>query len=229
MPIQCITFDLDDTLWECDSVIARAELALYEWLQVQTPKITKRHDQSSLVRHRTEFAKNNPDLGFDITALRKRWLGRIAVEFGYSEAVADDGFQLFWEKRNAVTLFDGVGNLLERLGARYTLGTITNGNADVHYIGIGHLFDFVLSAADAQAAKPDRKIFEDALRLSGHRAADVLHVGDDPVRDVNGARALGMRTAWINPDLSPWPGGQTPDLVLRSVTDLESGLAQFET
>ena len=41
MTIDCITFDLDDTLWECDSVIARAEEALFEWLRQNMPRVTE--------------------------------------------------------------------------------------------------------------------------------------------------------------------------------------------
>ena len=224
MTISCITFDLDDTLWECDSVIARAEEALYDWLQSQMPAVTDEHDAASLVEHRMRFARANPEIGFDITELRKRWLALLAADYGYSERTAADAFTLFWERRNAVELYEGVVELLEVLGQRYTLGAITNGNADVHYIGIGHLFDFALSAADAGAAKPDPRIFEAAAQLSGHPLDRTLHVGDDPVRDVNGASAMGMRTVWINPRMQPWPGGQTPDFVVRHVAQLADEL-----
>ncbi|MGC1952714.1 MAG: hypothetical protein WA970_09110, partial [Gammaproteobacteria bacterium] len=32
MTVKCITFDLDDTLWDCESVLMRAETVLYQWL-----------------------------------------------------------------------------------------------------------------------------------------------------------------------------------------------------
>jgi putative hydrolase of the HAD superfamily len=191
------------------------------------PLIMATHDEDSLVESRKAFGRQNPTLTFDITLLRKRWLASLAVEFGYSAASADEGFQVFWEARNAVVLYDGVTELLQRLGSRFHIGAITNGNADVHFIGIGHLFDYVVTAADAKAAKPAPAIFHLAESLAGRPLNNTLHVGDDPVRDVLGASALGMKTAWINPQTQPWPGGQVPDLVLRSVTDLESALARL--
>ena len=224
MPVQCISFDLDDTLWDCDSVIAKAESALVEWLRASMPAIFERHTPQSLVDHRRTFAATQLDITFDITEMRKRWLRSIAAEFGYRDTDTEHGFRVFWETRNEVELFAGVTEMLERLGQTYRIGAITNGNADVHHIGIGHLFDYAISAADAKAAKPDPAIFELAQAASECRWEETLHVGDDPVRDVQAAERLGMKTAWINPTLKPWPGGATPDLVLRSVTDLEAAL-----
>lgn len=224
MPVQCISFDLDDTLWECDSVIARAEHALVEWLNAHMPAIFDDHSADTLVGHRRSFAQTQPDISFDITEMRKRWLRSIAAEYGYDDIDTEVGFRIFWEKRNEVALFDGVTPMLERLSRTHTVGAITNGNADVHFIGIGHLFDYAISAADAKAAKPDPAIFQLARSRSECAFEQTLHVGDDPVRDIQAAQRLGMKTAWINPDLAPWPGGATPDLVLRKVTDLEAAL-----
>ena len=90
-----------------------------------------------------------------------------------------------------VTLFDGATRVLGELGKRHAIGAITNGNADVHRIGIGHLFDFVVTPAEAGAAKPASAIFELALRQAGAPAQSVVHVGDDPLRDVRGRRGGG--------------------------------------
>jgi putative hydrolase of the HAD superfamily len=44
--------------------------------------------------------------------------------------------------------------------------------------GIGHLFDLVLTSAEAGAPKPDPALFEEALRRLGVPATRALHVGD---------------------------------------------------
>jgi hypothetical protein len=36
-----------------------------------------------------------------------------------------------------------------------------------------------------------------------------------------------MRTVWYNPALRPWPGGQTPDAVIRTIAELPSALADL--
>ena len=111
-------------------------------------------------------------------------------------------------------------HVLGKLGERYAIGAITNGNADVHRIGIGHHFDFVVTPAEAGAAKPDSTIFEFALNAAGASPASVVHVGDDPIRDVAGAAAIGLRTVWMNPDGSPWPGEGRPDAEIRRLDSL---------
>ena len=138
-------------------------------------------------------------------------------EWGYEPELADTGFQVFLEHRNAVTLFDGAAEALGRLGERFTVGAITNGNADVHRIGIGRHFDFVVTPAEAGAAKPDRAIFECALDAAGAPPETVVHVGDDPARDVAGAAAMGIRTVWMNPEGRSWPEGTPPDAEIRSL------------
>lgn len=62
----------------------------------------------------------------------------------------------------------------------------------------GLRFDFIVSSESAKSYKPDRGIFEAALRMSGWTADRVLHVGDSLHSDVGGARRLGLKTAWIN-------------------------------
>ena len=220
MPIRCITFDLDDTLWDCMPVITRAERVFHDWLVQNYPRIAERYDHDSMVAHRKEWFAQFPELHHDLTTLRKRWLSVLAREAGYDEGLVEPGFRVFWEARNQVQLYDDVLGTLERLKGRYVLGAITNGNADVHHIGIGGYFDFFVTAARAGAAKPHPDIFTAALDEAGTAARETVHVGDDPVRDVIGAARVGMRTLWVNPHGSPAPEGCTPDGTVRSVGEV---------
>jgi len=56
----------------------------------------------------------------------------------------------------------------------------------------------LLTSEDARSYKPDRGIFEAALRQTGWRRGAVLHVGDSLHSDVGGALAAGIRSVWIN-------------------------------
>ena len=51
----------------------------------------------------------------------------VTFEADYIEA----GFQVFWHQRNNVIFYDGVLDMLANLSKKYSLGVITNGNADV--------------------------------------------------------------------------------------------------
>ena len=222
MTISCITFDLDDTLWESGPVLANAEAKFYEWIVRTCPEIAHNHSYDALVAHRRTHYDSIPESRHDLTRARLLWLESLLREWGYGAELAEVGFRVFWKHRNAVTLFDDVPRVLDKLGERYAIGAITNGNADVHRIGIGHHFDFVVTPAEAGAAKPDSAIFELALHAAGASPGSVVHVGDDPVRDVSGAAAIGLRTVWMNPEGRTWPGEKRPDAEIRSLEALLS-------
>lgn len=223
--IRCITFDLDDTLWECKPVIARAERRLHQWLDRHYPRITRRRGLEAMIDHRTAYMRRHPELHHDLTRLRKQWLGELASEAGYDHSLVEPGFRVFWEARNEVQPFQEALEALESLGGLYVIGAITNGNADVHHIGIGHHFDFVVRAEEAGAAKPHPQIFRKALEQAGCEAGQAVHVGDDPERDVLGAQAVGMRTVWVNPRGVAWTGEGGPDATVRGLEELEGVIA----
>ena len=221
MPLRCVTFDLDDTLWECAPLLIAAEEAFYDWIKCHYPLISERYDLAELVAHRRGYFQRHPEMEHDFTCLRRNWLRNLAKSFGYGTQLVEHGFRVFWEHRNAVTLFEEAHAVLDGMRERYAVGAITNGNADVHHIGIGHYFDFVITAAAAGAAKPKAEIFHAALTAAGVEAAHAVHVGDDPKRDVHGANAVGMRTVWVNVNALPWPGGPPPDAEIRTLAELE--------
>jgi putative hydrolase of the HAD superfamily len=49
----------------------------------------------------------------------------------------------------------------------YTLGVVTNGNADVRRLGLADYFKFALCAEDIGIAKPDARLFHEALQRGG--------------------------------------------------------------
>lgn len=223
MTIRCIAFDLDDTLWACRPVIERAEQRFYDWLAVHYPRITAEHTPEALVARRVAFMRQYPALHYDLTRLRKNWMESLALAYDYpAEALVKTGFEVFWLARNEVAFFEGTLEVLESLAQRFVLGVVSNGNANVHHIGVGHLFQFAHSAAAAGVAKPDPAIFQQALALVGVEPQHAVYVGDDPVRDIHGAASAGLRTVWFNPDRKGWPGGNGPDAVIENIAELET-------
>nr|WP_255427665.1 HAD hydrolase-like protein [Yimella sp. cx-51] len=59
---------------------------------------------------------------------------------------------------------------------------------------------------EVEWAKPDRRIFEISLTFVQGTAAEpfasscVVHIGDNPVADVEGARAAGLSAVLVEPD-----------------------------
>ena len=70
------------------------------------------------------------------------------------------------------------------------------------------------------AAKPDRHLFELAMREIRCEPAELVHVGDSLPNDVAGARALGIRAVWLNRDRLPNTTGIVPDAEIATLAEL---------
>ena len=61
--------------------------------------------------------------------------------------------------------------------------------------GLDDLFDIVITYDDTKKHKPDPAPFKLFLKKARVKANETLFVGDNPEKDVKGAKAVGMRTA----------------------------------
>ena len=225
MTIELITFDLDDTLWDTAPVIVSAEAVLRQWLGNNAPKlgvVEVGHFQA--IRERV--LSEEPQLKHRISALRRRILFHALHGAGYENAaaLADDAFEVFIEARHALHLFPQAEPTLIALARDYTLGVVTNGNADVRRIGLGHHFKFVLCAEDIGIAKPDARLFHEALLRGGVAAGAAVHVGDHPGDDIAGAQLAGLRAVWFNPGGKHWDGDRAPDAEIGCLSELPAVL-----
>lgn len=197
-----VTFDLDDTLWEMAPVLRRAARMQQLWLTEHCPPVAERFRIEDWQSLRNELVEAHPTLGIHLSELRQRMILEALKRCGYGDRqarrLAADAFAVFLEARCEVDLFDGVRDTLEALAVDYRLGAITNGNADLARVGLADVFDFSLSAETVGVAKPDARIFREALARAGLPAYRAVHVGDDPEKDVAAALRVGMRALWAN-------------------------------
>jgi 2-haloacid dehalogenase/putative hydrolase of the HAD superfamily len=56
----------------------------------------------------------------------------------------------------------------------------------------------VYTSEDARSYKPRKELFELALKETGLRTDEVIHIGDSISSDVKGAGVLGIKTLWLN-------------------------------
>lgn len=204
--IKAITLDLDDTLWAVDPVIERAERRLHEWCEMRAPRFARALPPAQFLVYRRALAQQLPDLAHDFTALRLEALRRALAEHGEDHTLAEAALAIFLEARNQIEFYPDAEDALRRLSGRYKIAVVSNGNADVHRIGIGGHFAAVVNARSAGCPKPDARIFHAACDALGCKPHEVLHVGDDPELDVRGAAGAGARAAWINRHGRAWAG-----------------------
>ena len=208
--LRAVAFDLDNTLWDVGPVIVRAEQRLHEWLREQCPRITERVSIEEMRAARERLARSEPHNAHDFTYLRLTALAAHARECGYGEEIGRRAFEVFFAARNELQPYADVQPALERLRGRYTLASLSNGNADLQLIGLAPLFSVSLNARQIGAAKPHPRCFQQLAGDLRLEPRNVLYVGDDPYLDVEAARAAGLRTAWMNRGRMPWPSQLEP-------------------
>lgn len=103
-----------------------------------------------------------------------------------------------------IVMLPGAIDVLKEIKKRgYILGAITNGVSSLQNIkldtaGIRDLFDVIVVSGDIGIYKPDRRIFDEAIRRAGVRNEESLFVGDHPVNDIEGAISAQMQVIRMN-------------------------------
>ena len=216
--IRAISLDLDDTLWPVWPAIERAERVLHAWLTQHAPSTaTLFADTAALRRIRVAMVDELPHMRHDLSGLRRESIRRALQQAGDDAALAEPAFDAFFAARQKVDFYTDALDALARLAARWPLVALSNGNANVHTVGIGAHFSASVSAQGLGIAKPDARIFVAAAESVDVPVDAVLHVGDDVAMDVVGALDAGMQAVWVNRTGAAWEHPRRPQL---EVTEL---------
>ncbi len=203
--IRGISLDLDDTLWPIGPCIDRAESALDDWLMHHAPEVAARYPRAALRAERDRVWRANPHLGHDLSRLRRLSLGAVFANSGIDPDAIEPAMVAFDAGRNRVDFYDDALPALHWLAERWPLVSLSNGNADLDAVGVGEYFRARVYSREVGCAKPERLMFERAAQALGVAPGELLHVGDDPVMDVEGARAAGCIAVWLDRGDHVWP------------------------
>ena len=221
MRFSAILFDLDNTLFNREAAFRGVAEDFHAEFLASSTSVAREEAVALMVgwdedgyANRREFREAMlaqwPEAGLDLDALNA-W---------YRQAM---------ERRSVPDA--SVNDFLARLNrAGLPWGIVTNGNGPNQrtkctLTGLGELARFVIVSEERGYAKPDPRIYRDALNALGLTSPEgVLFVGDNPVNDVDGARAFGMRTAWVSRGLAFPAELVAPDHVIERVTDLRGVL-----
>jgi putative hydrolase of the HAD superfamily len=212
VPVRAVSLDLDDTLWPVLPALIEAEHCVDRWLRQHHPDVASAWPIEAMRELRDQIARDNMHLSHDFSEQRRMTIRHAFAACGIDDAPVDELWRIYFAARNNVELYPDSLAALERINALVPLVSISNGNADLEVIGLHHLFHTRLNAAGVGVAKPDARIFIAAAEALDVAPADILHVGDDPLLDVVGAREAGLRTAWLNRNGETWSHGPAPDL-----------------
>ena len=112
-------------------------------------------------------------------------------------------------------------------GKKIPWGIVTNGAASqrgkCRAAGLEQIAPFIIVSGEVGYAKPDQRIFRDALSATGiEKPERVLFVGDNPVADIDGAKRFGMMAAWIRKGRQYSSGLLPPDHTIDHVLEVRN-------
>lgn len=128
-------------------------------------------------------------------------------------------------------LVPGAAEAVRRLAERgLRLGLISNTGRTpgtvlrrlLEHYGLARYFRALSYSDELGVRKPNAAIFDATLSALGARPGETLHVGDNPLDDVAGAKRFGLWAAHYAPDGAP--PSREADLVVRHLAELPEGL-----
>ena len=216
--IRAVLFDLDDTLY-CEGDFVRSGFAAVA-CELESRGAGKRADLTALLE------------AIHFTEGRERVLDKLAARVGFPEMWVPELVERYRSHRPCIALAPDAAGTLARLRGRYKLGCVTDGWAatqrrKIEVLRLDALLDAIVVADDHGRPhwKPSPLPFLACCRLLDVAPDECVHVGDDPERDVRGARNAGLVSVRIRREQGYFrdlvPDGDRPDHEIAALADLE--------
>jgi putative hydrolase of the HAD superfamily len=215
-----LILDLDETLYPRETFVRSGLAAVAKHVE-GTHGIPADDAYSVMVRARAEGNQ-----GTELQALSGR--------YDLSSRLTGDLVDVFRKHRPSLWLSHDVSATLQRLRREgWHIAVLTNGlpsvqKGKVAALHLERMVDHVLYAEDiVPGGKPSAGSFHAALAKLRVMPQQCVCVGDDPVCDIAGARAVGISTIRLaRPGVVP-PASAEADLVIDSLRDVPSAAASL--
>ena len=127
------------------------------------------------------------------------------------------------------SLLEGAEELVRYLAAKYPLTVVTNGFVEVQHekfdkSGLRDCFAHIVLSEEVGCQKPNPRIFEEALRMNGLQAEDVVMIGDSWNSDIQGAINAGIDQIWIRKNKEQ--GTKSQDTIEQTATYIVQSLSE---
>lgn len=200
MRYDAVFLDIDGTLLWVDLDIAGyvEDLAPYSANDGLTAERVSGPLWEGLRRHIKENIKHRTEE--DLAGFKRRNAEQTAAQLGI-EAPAELLTEVAERRISFNPYPESEGVLQELRTMEVPLYVVSNWDIQLTRVledlGWSGYFDGVVASAVLGVEKPGAGIFEEALRASGVDGGRAVHVGNDPLTDVEGASAAGLDTVFV--------------------------------
>jgi putative hydrolase of the HAD superfamily len=207
MAYKHLFFDLDHTLWDFE---ANAKETLYELNKMHELYDKGVHDFDLFF---SRYSFHNERLwerytkGFmkqEELRWKRMWLTLLDFKIA-DEALAKEMSRRFLEQLpNRKNLFPYTTEILDYLTQKnYVMHLITNGFENIQHSKLKHsnltnYFKEIVTSEQAGSLKPNKEIFEFALRVANANIDESIMIGDNIEADIKGAMSAGLDTIYVN-------------------------------
>ena len=237
MEIRALLFDVNGTLidietdeWMDEAYRAVAHFLTYQDIALHRGEVRDLYFQIM----KEQFAASKeiyPE--FDVVAVWREVLRRHASE--YTRSLGPEKLlqmPLFLAElkrgisRKRLVAFPQTQEVLVQLKVRYRLAIVSDAQSayalpELRAVGLADYFAPIIISGDYGYRKPDPRLFQAALTKLQVHPEEAIFVGNDRVRDVLGARQVGMKTILFCPHGNPGGSPETePDYILYQYADL---------
>lgn len=200
-------FDLDHTIWDFDANAMETLADVYEQLHLKNEGVVdfELFCKQYLYHNAILWDKyHNGEISSDDLKWKRMWRTLLEFKIG-NEVLARKMSGAFLEilptKQN---LFPNTHEILNHLKDKeYVLHLITNGFEKTQWrklenSKLGQYFNEVITSEASNSVKPNKEIFEYALKVTGAALKESIMLGDNIDADIKGAMNAGMDSVFVN-------------------------------
>ena len=236
MPIKAVLFDMFDTLMLIEKnheFYSPALMRMYKYLNKNGIDVPFEKFSSAYIEARDcLYAK--ADLNWEEPHFNVRVyeaLNSLGYKHEVSNPIVAAATNEFCEEfMKYVRIDENAKAMLKQLHGKYKLGVISNFAIPecVHKLlrdaGLDAFFDVVVVSAAVNKRKPSPEIFQNTLKAMGVSVSEAVFVGDTIDADIEGPKAIGMKTIYIERRVQKASEKFRPDQTIKSLSELPQAL-----
>lgn len=205
-------FDLDRTIWDFDRNSKETIKELFEKYEIEKKCRVNYNDffaSYKEINNTLWDLYRRQEITKEVLSVKRFFLTFEHFGLKDGELAANFGEDYIKNSPRKTILFPGAVEALEKLSKKYQLHIITNGFEEVQDIklkvsGLNKYFNKIITSERAGYKKPDRKIFEFALKEAKAKPEESLMIGDDLKVDIIGAKEMDMDQVYCNFENHPY-------------------------